>query len=122
MNFINERHEKRFNELTKNIGLTDRERRVAMYILSGNSDLYNNVDSIYDFEDGYFKMDLAEDEKGNTIIKWKIPFSSSEKALVTLAFDLFSGNSTIGVYDVFRSLDIQNRELALSALRYAFIR
>lgn len=122
MNFINEKHEERFKELTKNIGLTDRERRVAMYILSGNSDLYSNVSSIYDFKDGYFKMDLDEDEKGNTVIKWKIPFSSSEKALVTLAFDLFSGNSTIGVYDVFRSLDIQNRELALSALRYAFIR
>ncbi|HFF9318011.1 TPA: DUF6075 family protein [Clostridium perfringens] len=119
MNFLNKEHEERFNELIKRgkgIYLSDIERIVSMYIMSGNEDLYSKSKELYNFSKGEFIFDLEEDERGNFKVQWKRPLSSSEKKLMLLSFDMFSGNNNVGIDELFSVLDRNNKELALRAI------
>ena len=123
MKFIDNEHEKRFEELknrNKNFSINDIERASALYIISANEELFCKSKELYDFEKEEFIFDLEKDEKGNYKIKWKTPLSSSEKNLITLAFDLFSSNNNIGVMQLFNTLDKNNIEIALRAIAYRF--
>lgn len=123
MKFIDNEHEKRFEELknrNKNFSINDIERASALYIISANEELFCKSKELYDFEKEEFIFDLEKDEKGDYKIKWKTPLSSSEKNLITLAFDLFSSNNNIGVMQLFNTLDKNNIEIALRAIAYRF--
>ena len=123
MRFLNEEHEKRYNELIEKgeISQGDEERKIVMFVFAGNEALYKKAEELYDFKDGYFKFDLDYDEKGNKIIKWLVPLSSSERVLATLAFDIFSANNNVGVHELFRVLDSCNTRLALNAIAEAYL-
>lgn len=122
MKWLNDKHEMRFEKLSKceyGYWSDDVEKNVAMYIMSGNEGLYNKSNELYNFAKDEFIFDLEEDGDGYRI-KWRSPLSSSERKLITLAFDLFSGNDNVGIMELFSSLDSENRELALNAIIYRF--
>ena len=119
MNFINKEHEERFNNLVgrgRGVSINDIERVPGMYIMSANEDLFHKVDSLYNFDKGRFRIDIVEDEQGNLKPKFRIPLSSSEKKMMLLAFDMYSGNDSLGINELFSSLDSSNREIVLSAI------
>ena len=123
MDFLCIEHKKRFEDLknrVKKFNVSDREENVVLFIIAGNQDLYNKAEKLYNFQEREFFIDVLSDEKGNFKIEWKIPLSSSEKNLITLAFDLYSANNNIYVYNLFSTLDTNNFELALRAITYRF--
>lgn len=122
MKFLSKEHQERYDDLMsrgRGVSSTDRERAVVMYIISGNRDLYSKAKSLFDFNEGRFIFDKEETEDGNYNIVWR-PLSTSETMLITLAFDLYSSNYNVYVYQLFRCLDSNNRELALNAISYRF--
>ena len=125
MKFLNKTHEDRYNILIKRgIGVRpgDMERIPAMYILAGNDGLYSKVDKIYDFKNGYFDLEIKVicEECEKMKVDWKVEMSTSEERLASLAFDIFSGRSFIGVCNLFRALDINNVQLALNAIKLKY--
>lgn len=54
--------EERFNDLLERDQTSpgDYERKALFYILSGNKDLYQKVNGIYDFENHWIKSDCFE--------------------------------------------------------------
>jgi len=123
MEFLNKEHEERFNELMKKgrISPVDLERKIAMYILSGNDNLYSKSSKLYDFKENQFDFDLEENEDGEREIIWKVGMSSSEERLCLLAFSLYAGSNKVGVVELFRVLDKNNARLALNALEIAYV-
>lgn len=124
MEFINAKHKERFEEIMRrgDISPNDKERSIGMYVISGNEYLYKQIEDLYDFQERWFKVDLVEDENGNTKIKFESDYlSSSEKAMMTFVFDVYSGRNNIGINELFSSLDIQNRQLILNAMKYRYI-
>ena len=123
MKFMNEKHEERYNDLMKRgkgVRPEDWERIPVMYVLSGNEDLYDKANDLYDFKTGYFKVEYVEDEKGNNKVTWGIPLSSSERVMTTLAFDIFAGEYNVSVHELFRVLDSNNTRLALRTIELAY--
>lgn len=117
MNFLNKEHEERFNDLVRRGNMKgDIEREIAMYIIAGNSDLYSKSNKMYDFKKNQFIFDMEESEDGEIEIIWKASLSSSQEKLMRLAFSLFSGRDKIGVVELFRVLDNNNKRLALNAI------
>lgn len=121
MEFLNEQHKERFEELMKRgkISNKDIERTVPMYIISGNQDLYSRICKMYDFKENQFIFDFKE-EDDEKYIAWNASLSSSQEKLMLLAFSLFSGRSHVGVVELFRSLDSTNKELAMNAIKYFY--
>lgn len=107
-------HEDRFNELVKrdNTAEDDLERRSLFYILSGNLDLYNKVDYIYDFDERKIKSECLESEE--------IDFCSSSRKLIKLGYNLYNSSNSADVIDTFYILDDDNFELALNAIKLRF--
>lgn len=126
MNFIGTKHEERFKQLMKRgkgVALGDMSRIPVMYILSGNENLYRKAEKIYDFSKGYFKLKSKYicGECRRQEIEWEASMSSSEERLTTLAFDIFSGSSNVGICELFRVLDRSNTQLALHAISLAYV-
>jgi hypothetical protein len=116
MQFLNEKHIKRFKELLQsdNANREDVERRSLFYILSGNGDLYLKRNHIYDFKDHSIEPDCLDSKK--------VDFSTSSKALIRLGFNLYnsySDNSTSPV-DILYSLDGNNYNLAMNGMDIRF--
>lgn len=120
MKFLNEKHKLRFEELTKCIHQDDKERLIAMFVLSGNDALYSKSNKLYDFKNNEFIFDIKENEDGQREIYWKASLSSSEEKLALLALSLYGARNHVGVYELFRCLDNENTRLALNAIEYAF--
>lgn len=115
------RYNNRFKELkSKYFGIynyvIDREVDSMLYIFSENDSLYQKVEQIVDFENRSIKPSILE----SSIL------SSSEKALIRLAFNLFNGycNESNSVYFtpslIFWNLDSINTEIAINALRIRY--
>lgn len=117
MNFLSKEHEENYKELLQRGNITnDIEREVAMYIIAGGSDLYSKANKLYDFKENQFIFDLKENEDGEVEIWWKASLSSSQDRLMRLAFSLYSGRDRVGVVELFRVLDENNKRLALNAI------
>lgn len=103
----------RFNYLIKRDGTSkkDLERKALFYIVAGNEDIYSKVDYIYDFDERAIKPECLESQE--------VDFCSSSRRLVKLAFNLFNG-FPVDVMDIFSSLDENNFNLALQAIRIRF--
>jgi hypothetical protein len=115
--FLSHDHEERFNELLErdNTRLKDNERQALFFVLSGNEDLFRKIDNFYDFEDHSIRPEGFNE----------VDLTSSTKALVELAFNLYNNYSHVesemkSVLDLFASLDENNFELALMAIRVRF--
>lgn len=112
MQFLNKEHAVNFNELIQkdNTHPRDTERYSLFYIIAGNEDLFRKRKFLYDFESNGIKANCLDD--GN------VDLSSSAKALVRLAFNLF--NSYEDKYttpiDIFYSLDHKNYSLAMNSI------
>ncbi|EOR25292.1 hypothetical protein A500_10460 [Clostridium sartagoforme AAU1] len=116
MQFLNKEHAVNFNELIQkdNTHPRDTERYSLFYIIAGNEDLFRKRKFLYDFESNGIKANCLDD--GNADL------SSSAKALVRLAFNLF--NSYEDKYttpiDIFYSLDDKNYSLAMNSIDIRF--
>lgn len=123
MNFISIEHKERFEILKRRGRCFDDssiEKWVVLFIIAGNKELYDKVNELYDFNKEEFIFDIVKDDRENFNIKWKTPLSSSEKNLITLAFDLYSANNNICIYELFAPLDSNNLKLALESIKYRF--
>lgn len=116
MQFLNKEHAVNFNELIQkdNTHPRDTERYSLFYIIAGNEDLFRKIKFLYDFE--------SNGIKGNCLDDGNVDLSSSAKALVRLAFNLF--NSYEDKYttpiDIFYSLDDKNYSLAMNSIDIRF--
>lgn len=116
MRFLDKNHAVNFNELLQkdNTHPRDTERYALFYIIAGNEDLFRKRKFLYDFESNGIKANCLDD--GN------VDLSSSAKALVRLAFNLF--NSYEDKYttpiDIFYSLDDKNYSLAMNSIDIRF--
>lgn len=111
MNFLNESHQSNYNNLLRraNVYSGDIERESLFYIISGNDELYKNVEKLYNFK--------AEGIKS----KLNIDLCSSAKALIKLGFQLYNGSSNKQtVFETFGNLDKNNIFLAVEAINHRF--
>lgn len=108
--------QERYNQLLERDQTDTRntERLALFYILAGNLDLYKKVNHIYDFKDHSIKPDCLECEE--------VDFSSGSQKLIMLAFNLYNGYTGADVLDIFRSLDYENFDLAINAIKLRFNR
>lgn len=92
----------------------DFERKSMFYILANNRDLLSKINYIYDFKEGFIKLECLEEQT--------VDFSSSSKALVKLSFNLFNGYQTENddPLNLLSNLDEENFEIALKAIRIRF--
>lgn len=123
MRFISEKHEANFNILLKRSGidLRDYERKAFFYIIASNSDLFEQIDKIYDFNKNLLR-ETVEDEEGNRYFE-DIRISSSSKRLLNLAIQLYNSYlNNQSVVDTFSLLDSNNFELAINSIKIRFNR
>ena len=116
MSFLNEIHKQNFEKLSKQIKLNvmDGERSALMYIISGNTDLYNKRNSIYNFDENVLKF--------TTFRKCSNDFCSSSKSLIRLGANLYNGYSDkyTNPLNLLMNLNYDNCNLAINALYLRF--
>ena len=119
MNFNSPEHESRFNILRKrsDCSFSDRSRIALFFIISGVSDLYNNVNEIYDFETNMLKLDF--DDIGEPNLS-ELYLCSSANALLRLAIQLYNGIGLQSVANTFKNLDSDNVYLAINSLNIRY--
>ncbi|MFA9379334.1 MAG: DUF6075 family protein [Lachnotalea sp.] len=118
MNYLNDEHERKFYQLVAedNASVYDIERQSLFYIMAGNIDLYQKKKHIYDCNNHCIIRCLGQEEQ-------KVDLSSGAKSLVQLGFNLYNGENQneSSVWDIFASLDNENRILALNAIKLRFL-
>jgi len=118
MDYLNKEHERRFQYLIEedHTCASDKERQSLFYILAGNRDLYEKRRFVYDSQEHCIIPRLRQRGKG-------VDFSSGIKALVHLGFNLYNGRNQkdASVWDIFSSLDEENRKLAWNAIQIRFM-
>ena len=117
MTYLNKEHEERYKILIEKSRLNyeDREREALFYLLAGNSDLYKQVDKIYNFKKQ--QLNCMKDEQVDLT---NIYTSSSSRALILSGIELFNSGAGISVTDVFKYLDKQNSILVLESIRIRY--
>lgn len=88
---------------------SDLERLSLFYILANVSDLHNNIDNIYNFDNKSIKLNCYD----------KLDLSSSSLVLLTLAFNLYNNCKKVNVLD-FSCLDDTNYKIAIDAINIRF--
>lgn len=118
MVYISSRQEERFKELLLKAKLKykDKERQSLFYVLSGNDDLYKQVDKIYNFNKQQLK---CMNENGEVNLE-DIFVSSSSNALLKLGLELYNQSTAISVNQVFKNLDDNNGKLAINAIKIRY--
>lgn len=119
--FANDVHKERFNQLVQKakINQGDVERKALFFILSGNNDLFSQVNKIYDFEENWI-YETEENEDGDRYIPGVLT-SSGTKKLLNLGLQLYnSGLNKQSVMDTFSGLDSNNFKLAINAIQIRF--
>ena len=104
--------EKRFQMLLDmgNITTLDVERAAMFCIFAANQVLFNRINEIYDFKNDSIIFEAAESSK----------FSSSERQLIRLGFNLYNSNVQADVFESFYNLDAGAFESAIIALKIRF--
>ncbi len=118
MIYLNEEHESKYKILIKKSGMIyeDRERQALFHLIAGNMDLYKQVDKIYDFQEQQLKCIT---ESGQVDFS-NIYTSSSSKALLLLAIQLYNSGSNISVSEAFKYLDADTAQIALNAIKIRY--
>jgi hypothetical protein len=116
MKFLDKQHILGYHKMIQrdNTYPTDHERQALFYILSGNLDLANKVNHIYDFMDHSICPECLQSTQ--------VDFSSSAKSLIRLSFNLYNnyaGESTTPL-DIFYNLDERNYNLVLNGIHVRF--
>lgn len=120
MEFLSQEHEKNFNNLIKkgDVRSGDIERKSMFYIISGNNDLFKQVNNIYNFKDDELQ-ERKETLEGDLYFPNVLTSNSSQK-LLNLAVQLFNNTKDQNVLDTFSGLDSENFQLALNAIKIRF--
>lgn len=120
MEFLNSQHEENFNNLIKKAEVRngDIERKSMFYIISGNNDLFKQVNNIYNFKDDELQ-ERKETLEGDLYFPNVLTSNSSQK-LLNLAVQLFNNTKDQNVLDTFSGLDSENFQLALNAIKIRF--
>ena len=120
MEFLNSQHEENFNNLIKKAEVRngDIERKSLFYIISGNNDLFKQVNNIYNFKDDELQ-ERKETLEGDLYFPNVLTSNSSQK-LLNLAVQLFNNTKDQNVLDTFSGLDSENFQIALNAIRLRF--
>ena len=111
---IKEKQDLRYQQLLELSGATpgDLERRALFHIIAGNDELYNNLNSLYDFAENVILTDCLEGDSD-------VYLSSSSRKLIKLAYHLYNGYEA-SVLAVFSGLDDNNARLAIEAIKIRF--
>lgn len=111
---VKDKQDLRYQQLIERSGATpgDLERRALFHIISGNDDLYKNVNSLYDFEENVILTDCLEGDRD-------VYLSSSSRKLVKLAYHLYNGYEA-SVLEVFSGLGDADAKLAIEAIKIRF--
>lgn len=109
-------HMDKFNNFMTSVNSADVERAALFFIMSGSDWLYDRKDMIYDFEKNCLKLDF--DENGDLLDN--LYLSSSELSLLKLAIQLYNGNGATSVNEIFNTLDSDNANLALNAIKIRY--
>lgn len=116
MRFLDNQHQLRYKQMIQrdNSNQTDNERHAMFYILSGNEDLANKINYIYDFENHSIEPDCLENDR--------VDFSSSAKNLIRLAYNLYNNytDEHTSPLNLLGILDNKNYTLALSSIDIRF--
>ena len=88
----------------------DNERRALFTIFSENEDLYSKIDFLYDFQNHWIKTDCFK----------KADFSSGNRKMVELAFNLYNCYKSSTPLEIFSLLDSENYDLAMKAINIRF--
>lgn len=116
MTFLNNLHKHNFEKLIPQISLNtcDNERISFVYIISGNSDLFNKKYSLYDFNKNMLKF--------HNFKSTNLDFCSSSKALVRLGVNLYNGytDEYTDPLNLLRHLGHDNYNLAINAIKLRF--
>lgn len=109
MEFINEQHEQTFKNFMARAGVRpgDQERKALFYILAGDPELVQKIESLYDFKDG-------------GITDARVDLSSGHAALVRVAYNLYNPNQPANLCESFARMDRAARALALAAIKIRF--
>ena len=89
----------------------DIERKALFHILANNVELYDMLHEIYDFKDHSIKPECLQSAK----------LTSATRSLVNLGFNLYNNYNKVTVYSVFVSLDSDNTQIALDAIKIRFV-
>lgn len=114
MRFLSMDHKIKFTDLIKRdkVQTFDLERHAVFYIISANEELYDKVQSIYNFEKHNLQQDILN----------KISLSSVASKMLQLGYSLLNG--TCKTYNdvnyLFSDFDIQPFEVCVYALRIFF--
>lgn len=116
MKFLEKQHLLNYHKMIQrdNTYPTDHERQALFYILSGNFDLANKVNHIYDFGDHSIRPECLQSTQ--------VDFSSSAKSLIRLSFNLYNNyeDGFTTPLDIFHNLDDRNYILAFNAIHVRF--
>ena len=119
MNFLNDLHQERFNELLKKdqTHANDLERKSLFYILSGVNELYDLADNIYEFDTHLINtkgLEFVETDED-------LELSNEVRCLLSLGKDLYTALREKGVTEVFSAIDDEKMfTLAINAIKVRF--
>jgi hypothetical protein len=115
MKFLDSQHKNKFNTLIEkdNTHQDDSERQALFYIISGNKELFEKHNLLYDFQNSYANTDCFE--KG-------IDLTSTSKSLLRLGFNLYNsyGDKYTTPIDILCNLNKQNYDLAIQSMNIRF--
>ena len=94
-----------------NTAETDVERK-ALFRIFSNDDLFGKVTHLYDFKEHSIKPESLENGE--------VDLSSSSRKLVLAAFNLYNGHYKADLCDTFASLDDENFDLMIQAIKIRF--
>lgn len=118
--FLDTYHRERFVELLYRANIkqgSDIERESLFFIFSGNKELYNNVNYIYNFKENNINIKINDNDK---VYVPDLVVSSSAFCLLDLGFQLYNGSGYKNVMEIFSNLDTTNSNLAINAIRLRF--
>lgn len=105
-------HQVRFEQFIEQDGThpNDRERQALFYVFAGYRDLGDRIEHFYDLEARMIRPEAFE----------VVDLTSSSRALVELAFNLYNNYQCRTVVELFASLDERNRRLEVEAIKIRF--
>lgn len=111
---VKDKKDLRYQQILERSGATpgDLERKALFHIIAGNDELYNNINSLYDFEENVILTDCLEGDSD-------VYLTSSSRKLVKLGYHLYNGYEA-SVLEVFSGLGDEDARLGIEAIKIRF--